>query len=118
MRDGRIAPFVLLNAAACFCRRSNPTITPGPHKIMEIHLKPHRRLSRFQMLALCLVLVSVPVAAQFAGPPQDLPANQRGEPRDFGKTIVLNDDDKPAFPQPPDGWDAKREGVPHGKLEM
>ncbi len=36
----------------------------------------------------------------------------------FGGPIVLGPDDKPAFPDPPAGFDLKREGIPHGKSEM
>jgi len=39
-------------------------------------------------------------------------------PRGFGGPIVLNPDDVPAFPDPPAGFDAQREGIPHGRLEM
>jgi enterochelin esterase-like enzyme len=39
-------------------------------------------------------------------------------PRGFGGPIVLGPDDKPAFPEPPAGFDAKRDDIPHGKLEM
>src|SRR5262245_31814621 len=42
------------------------------------------------------------------------PAGQRRAPR----PIVLNPDDKPAFPDPPAGFNVKRDGIPHGKLEM
>ncbi len=35
-----------------------------------------------------------------------------------GGPIVLNPDDVPAFPDPPAGFDARRDGVPRGKLEM
>lgn len=35
----------------------------------------------------------------------------------FGGPIVLGADDKPAFDDPPAGFDQKREGIPHGKLE-
>jgi enterochelin esterase-like enzyme len=35
-----------------------------------------------------------------------------------GGPIVLNPDDVPAFPEPPTGFDAKRDGVAHGQLEM
>lgn len=38
--------------------------------------------------------------------------------RGFGGPIVLGPDDKPAFPDPPAGFDAKRNDIPHGKLEM
>jgi enterochelin esterase-like enzyme len=35
-----------------------------------------------------------------------------------GGPIVLNPDDKPAFPDPPAGFDKERKDIPHGKLEM
>jgi enterochelin esterase-like enzyme len=40
------------------------------------------------------------------------------EPRGFGGPIVLNGDDRPAFPEPPAGFAVRREGIPHGELEM
>src|SRR5690242_11358996 len=41
---------------------------------------------------------------------------RRGGPG--GGPIVLNPDDVPAFSDPPAGFDAKRDGIPHGRLEM
>ena len=41
-----------------------------------------------------------------------------GGRRGFGGPIELKPDDKPAFPNPPDGFDKAREGIEHGKLEM
>jgi alpha-L-arabinofuranosidase/enterochelin esterase-like enzyme len=41
-----------------------------------------------------------------------------GQPRKAWEPIALRDDDKPAFPAPPAGWNQRREGTPHGKLEM
>ena len=38
--------------------------------------------------------------------------------RGGGAPIVLNPDDVPAFAEPPAGFDARRDGVPRGKLEM
>ena len=38
--------------------------------------------------------------------------------RRFDRPIVLNADDVPAFPDPPADFDARREGIPHGRLEM
>src|SRR5881394_1386462 len=38
--------------------------------------------------------------------------------RGFGGPIELKPDDKPAFPNPPEGFDKTREGIEHGKLEM
>ncbi len=35
----------------------------------------------------------------------------------FGGPIVLNPDDKPAFPNPPEGFDKPRDGVAKGQLE-
>ncbi len=54
-------------------------------------------------------------------PAQDTQPRQEGRragPREFGGPIALNLDDVPAFPEPPAGFDRKREDVPHGKLEM
>ena len=39
-------------------------------------------------------------------------------PGGFGGPIELTPDDKPAFADPPAGIDKKRDGIPHGKLEM
>ncbi len=36
----------------------------------------------------------------------------------FGGPIELGPDDKPAFDDPPRGFDARRNSIPHGKLEM
>jgi enterochelin esterase-like enzyme len=35
-----------------------------------------------------------------------------------GRNIVLSPDDKPAFDEPPAGFNARRDNIPHGKLEM
>jgi len=42
----------------------------------------------------------------------------RRGPRGFGGPIVLGPDDKPAFPDPPAGFDARRDEIAHGKVEM
>src|SRR3954465_13173383 len=55
-----------------------------------------------------------PPAGPPPAPPPPPPAGQRRPPR----PIVLNPDDKPAFPDPPAGFNTKRDGIPHGKLEM
>jgi len=41
-----------------------------------------------------------------------------GGERGFGGPVVLNADDVRVFPDPPAGFDARREGTPHGRLEM
>jgi enterochelin esterase-like enzyme len=42
----------------------------------------------------------------------------RRAPGGFGGPIELKPDDKPAFDDPPAGFDKKRDDIPHGKLEM
>jgi enterochelin esterase-like enzyme len=42
---------------------------------------------------------------------------ERGRGR-FGGPIVLGEDDKAAFPAPPEGFDKARQGIAHGKLEL
>ncbi len=51
---------------------------------------------------------------------QSAASNQRGRGGrgGFGGPITLGPDDKPAFDDPPAGFDKKREDIPHGKLEM
>jgi enterochelin esterase-like enzyme len=39
-------------------------------------------------------------------------------PGGFGGPIELGPDDKPAFDDPPAGFDVKRDNIPHGRLEM
>ena len=36
----------------------------------------------------------------------------------FRQPIELNDDDVPAFPDPPEGFDVRQENIPQGNLEM
>lgn len=55
-------------------------------------------------------LVSEPTAA----PAQNAPP----QPRKVWRPIELKEDDKPAFPAPPAGWDTPREGILRGKLEV
>jgi enterochelin esterase-like enzyme len=53
--------------------------------------------------------------AQEARPENPQPGR---EPRIPRRPIVLNADDVAAFPEPPAGFDQKRDGIPHGQLEM
>ena len=46
------------------------------------------------------------------------PVTPREAQAAFGRPVVLGPDDKPAFPDPPPGFDVKRNGIPHGKLEV
>lgn len=54
-------------------------------------------------------------AAPAKGAAAEAPAPRRGG---FGGPIVLNEDDRAAFPPAPEGFDQPREGIAHGKLEM
>jgi enterochelin esterase-like enzyme len=56
----------------------------------------------------------------FRGQDADQTAGNRppGGPGGFGGPIVLNPDDVQAYPEPPDGINADRAEIPHGKLEM
>ncbi|MEZ6067554.1 MAG: alpha/beta hydrolase-fold protein [Planctomycetaceae bacterium] len=66
-------------------------------------------------LLLCLLCLPTLLVAQDGGRPG---RRERGEPRGFGGPITLNDDDVPAFPEPPAGFDKQRDDIPHGKLQM
>ncbi len=60
-------------------------------------------------------------AAAPAPPAPPAPATGGQPPRrpgGFDRPIVLGPDDKAAFPDPPAGFDVKREGIPHGRVEM
>src|SRR5262249_43943106 len=46
------------------------------------------------------------------------PGGGRGGPGGGRGGITLNPDDKPAFDDPPKGFDAERKDGPHGKLEL
>jgi enterochelin esterase-like enzyme len=52
------------------------------------------------------------------GSDQHVAAAGQREGRGFGGPITLGPDDKPAFPNPPEGFDKAREGIEHGKLEL
>ncbi|HUR45920.1 MAG TPA: alpha/beta hydrolase-fold protein [Candidatus Saccharimonadales bacterium] len=57
-------------------------------------------------------------SAQTTAPPSQPGQGARGGGRGgFGGPIELKPDDKPAFPNPPEGFDKAREETPHGKLE-
>ena len=61
------------------------------------------------------------VATGVGGGSQQAPAEPTPEQRArqrMTQPIVLGPDDKPAFAEPPAGFDATRAGVPHGKMEM
>jgi enterochelin esterase-like enzyme len=59
-------------------------------------------------------------AAPAAASPTNAAAGDRPRrgPGGFGGPVVLGPDDKPAFADPPAGFDVKREGIAHGQMEM
>src|SRR5579862_7554985 len=78
-------------------------------------------------IALCIVSISAMSAA--AGFAQTTRASDgsraaQSQPAGMGRggrgsrQIVLGPDDKQVYPDPPKGFNAKRDGIPHGKLEM
>ncbi len=66
------------------------------------------------VVATCLAAAQDP-AARGAPPPQATGRGAGGR-GGFGGPIELGPDDKPAFPDPPAGFNIKREDVPHGEL--
>ncbi len=58
------------------------------------------------------------LSALLAIAPATLVSRAQGGERGFGGPIVLNKDDVRAFPDPPPGFDKRREGILHGRLEM
>ena len=69
-----------------------------------------------KLLTLAFILLLAATATAQDTKPAETPRG-RG-PRGFGGPITLNADDIPAFAEPPAGFDQKRDGIPHGKLEM
>jgi enterochelin esterase-like enzyme len=70
------------------------------------------------LFLLPLLLSAMPALAQSDTKPTMQGNGVPREPRGFSGKIELAEDDKPAFPPPPSGWEVKREDVPQGKLEM
>jgi enterochelin esterase-like enzyme len=63
----------------------------------------------------CLAALTGALLALALIAPAGLAQPGRGGP---GGAIALNPDDVPAFPDPPAGFDARREDIPRGRLEM
>ena len=67
---------------------------------------------------LALALSLLPLHAQEPTGPRTKRDPVPDMPRKAWAPIVLQADDKPAFPEPPAGWDVRRENIAHGKLEL
>lgn len=68
------------------------------------------------LLAGTAIALGEPAAKEPA--PGSKPGLPPGPRAAFGRPITLAADDKPAFEDPPAGFKTRREGIPHGKLEM
>jgi enterochelin esterase-like enzyme len=78
-----------------------------------------REVGDFAKEAFKATRVESTVAATSAGAVTNA-ARAESPPRGsgFNRPIVLGPDDKPAFDDPPAGFNVKRDNIPHGKLEM
>ena len=72
------------------------------------------------MRSIIFILASLSLAGSLTVRSADEPAAPAGQnrPARTPRPIVLGPDDKAAFPAAPAGFDEKREGIAHGKLEM
>jgi len=84
---------------------------------MEEGMHMNSRLIHFAMMFFALCATLHAAGTILLDEAQD-PAPPPRRPGGFGGPIVLGPDDKPAFPDPPAGFDVKREDIPHGRLEM
>ncbi|HOW73107.1 MAG TPA: alpha/beta hydrolase-fold protein [Phycisphaerae bacterium] len=70
---------------------------------------------------ICAIEILPQPGAQTSAPapsPGGQPGRGPGGAGGFGRQITLGPDDKQAFPDPPTGINAQRDGIPHGQLEM
>jgi enterochelin esterase-like enzyme len=67
--------------------------------------------------SVCVAQTASPPAVPATGPTASAPGGPRGGARGaFGGPIELAPDDKPAFPDPPAGYNLKRDNIASGKL--
>jgi hypothetical protein len=64
------------------------------------------------------ISVLIMMAKREPGTVQPIVASSQPRRGGVGAPIAVGPDDKPAFDDPPTGFDKKRNGIPHGKLEM
>jgi enterochelin esterase-like enzyme len=87
-------------------------------KVSENEIKFTRKVGDFGTEEIVAKRVESAAAATTGGTNTPAANRPRRGPGGFGGPIVLGPDDKPAFPDPPAGFDVKRENIPHGNLEM
>src|SRR5438445_911349 len=78
----------------------------------SIQGSPIMKRAAILMAVICFITFTSTTSAQAPGNAQGARARTGGRP------IVLGPDDKPAFDDPPTGFNAKRDDIPHGKTEM
>src|SRR5438445_9720337 len=78
----------------------------------SIQGSPIMKRAAILMAVICFITFTSTTSAQAPGNAQGARARTGGRP------IVLGPDDKPAFDDPPAGFNAKRDDIPHGKTEM
>jgi enterochelin esterase-like enzyme len=79
---------------------------------------PSRCLWSTEVLLLSVTLLSATIASSWALAADEPPPRQTSGPGRAGRAIVLRPDDKQTFAEPPTGFNVKRDGIAHGKLEM
>ncbi len=87
--------------------------------------KDHVLRTGSTIIILCLIVLWLAVVSCVAGQTAPAPRNPAAQNvpggagrGGFGGPIKLGPDDKPAFPDPPAGFNARRVNVPHGELTM
>src|SRR4051812_35418311 len=70
------------------------------------------------LMALPLTTLAGDVAGTWKADPASAPAQPAAPGRRGNQPIVLNEDDKPAFPEPPEGFNKLREGIQQGALTV
>ena len=87
-------------------------------KVSNNEIKFTRKVGDFATEEFQAKRVEIAVVAAASATNAPAPNRPPRGPGGFGGPIVLGPDDKPAFPDPPAGFDVKREDIPHGSLGM
>jgi len=118
LKEGKVAGDTL-TFVELFKFQDNEVRIEYTGKVDENEIKFTRKVGDFATEDLVAKRVQTSAAPATASPTNAAVREQpRRGPGGFGGPIVLGPDDKPAFPDPPAGFDVTREGIPHGQLEM
>jgi len=118
LREGKVAGDTL-TFVELFKFQDNEVRIEYTGKVSENEIKFTRKVGDFATEELVAKRVQA-AAAPAAASPTNAAAGDRPRrgPGGFGGPVVLGPDDKPAFADPPAGFDVKREGIAHGQMEM